>query len=468
MEQSFRIEKDSLGEKKVPSTAYYGIQSLRALENFPITGIPISHFPKMGIALGMTKKAAASANYQLGLLSEILYKAIDKACDEVIEGKLNDQFVIDVIQGGAGTSTNMNANEVIANRALEIMGYEKGDYDFLHPLDHVNLSQSTNDVVPTAIKIALQFKLQELIQAVEHLSNTCFEKGKEFKDVIKMGRTEMQDAVPMTLGQEFNAYGITMGEDILRIKESMGLISEISLGATAIGTGINSHPQYKDLVREALIKITGLELKTAPDLVEATSDVGAFVHLSGVLKRVVVKINKICDDLRLLSSGPRAGLNEINLPPLQPGSTIMPGKVNPVIPECVNETAFAIMGRDVSVTMAAAAGQLQLNAFLPLISFDLFTSISMLKRGCIILADKCIKGITANEHKCREYVERSTSIATFLVPHIGYDAAANIAKESLTTDKSVVEIVLEKNLLTLSKLNEILKPENMITPTIPK
>jgi aspartate ammonia-lyase len=468
MEQTFRIEKDSLGEKQVPSTAYYGIQSLRALENFPITGIPISHFPKMGIALGMTKKAAANANYQLGLLNETHYKAIDSACDEVIEGKLSEHFVVDVIQGGAGTSTNMNANEVIANRALEILGRKRGDYEFLHPLDHVNLSQSTNDVVPTAIKIALQFKLQELIQAIEHLSKTCFEKGKEFKDVIKMGRTEMQDAVPMTLGQEFTAFGVTMAEDILRIKESMGLISEISLGATAIGTGINSHPKYKDLVREALIKITGLNLKTSPDLVEATSDVGSFVHLSGVLKRVVVKITKICDDLRLLSSGPRAGFNEINLPPLQPGSSIMPGKVNPVIPECVNEIAFAIIGRDVSITMAAAAGQLQLNAFLPLISFDLFTSISMLKRGCIILADKCIKDITANKDKCREHVERSTSIATFLVPHIGYDASANIAKESLKTGKSVVDIVLEKKLLTRDKLNEILQPEKMIAPTISK
>jgi aspartate ammonia-lyase len=468
MEQLFRIEKDSLGEKKVPSTAYYGIQTLRALENFPITGIPISHFPKMGLALGMTKKAAASANYQLGLLDESIYKAIDQACDDVIAGKLNEHFVVDVIQGGAGTSTNMNANEIIANRALEILGRKRGDYDFLHPLDHVNLSQSTNDVVPTAIKIALQFKLQELIQAIEHLAGTCFEKGKEFKNIIKMGRTEMQDAVPMTLGQEFNAYGVTMSEDILRIKESMGLISEISLGATAIGTGINSHPKYKDIVREALIKITGLKLTTSPDLVEATSDVGAFVHLSGVLKRVVVKINKICDDLRLLSSGPRAGFNEINLPPLQPGSSIMPGKVNPVIPECVNEIAFSIMGRDVSVTMAAAAGQLQLNAFLPLISFDLFTSISMLKHGCIILADKCIKGITANEDKCRQQVEQSTSIATFLVPHIGYDASANIAKESLKTGKSVVEIVLEKKLLTQDKLKEILQPENMIAPTIPK
>ena len=468
MEQTFRIEKDSIGEKKVPATAYYGIQTLRALENFPITGIPISHFTKMGVALGMTKKAAAIANHQLGLLSEAHYKAIDQACDEVIEGKLNEHFVVDVIQGGAGTSTNMNANEIIANRALEILGRQRGDYAFLHPLDHVNLSQSTNDVVPTAIKIALQFKLQELIQAIEHLSNICFEKGKEFKSIIKMGRTEMQDAVPMTLGQEFNAFGVTMAEDILRIKESMGLISEISLGATAIGTGINSHPEYKELARQALIKITGLDLKTAPDLVEATSDVGSFVHLSGVLKRVVVKINKICDDLRLLSSGPRAGFNEINLPPLQPGSSIMPGKVNPVIPECVNEIAFSIMGRDVSITMAAAAGQLQLNAFLPLISFDLFTSISMLKHGCWILADKCIKDITANENKCREYVERSTSIATFLVPHIGYDASANIAKESLKTGKSVVEIVLERKLLTQSKINEILQPEKMIAPTIPK
>lgn len=468
MEKTFRIEKDSLGEKQVPVSAYYGIQTLRAVENFPITRIPISHFPKMGMAMGMIKKAAAKANFELGLLDELRYKAIDKACDEVIDGKLNDHFIVDVIQGGAGTSTNMNTNEVIANRALEILGRSRGDYEFLHPIDHVNLSQSTNDVVPTAIKVALHFKLQELIDAVDHLSKTFKIKGAEFKDVIKMGRTEMQDAVPMTLGQEFNAYGVTMEEDILRIQESMSLISEINLGATAIGTGINTHPEYKDLAREALIKISGLKLLTSPDLVEATQDVGALVHLSGVLKRVVVKINKICDDLRLLSSGPRAGFNEINLPPLQPGSSIMPGKVNPVIPECVNEIAFAVIGRDVSITMAAAAGQLELNAFLPLISFDLFTSISMLKRGCMILADKCVIGITANVDKCREYVEKSTGVATILVPYIGYDASAKIAKESLKTGKSVLELVMEKGLLTKEQIDDILKPEKMIAPTIHK
>lgn len=468
MDKTFRIERDSLGEKQVPMVAYYGIQTLRAVENFPITRIPISHFPTMVVALGMIKKAAAKANNQLGLLDDLRYKAIDKACDEVIARKLNNHFIVDVIQGGAGTSTNMNANEVIANRALEILGRARGDYEFLHPIDHVNLSQSTNDVVPTAIKVALHFKLKELIQAIEHLANTFKKKGEEFKNIIKLGRTEMQDAVPMTLGQEFNAYGVTMSEDILRIQESMGLISEINLGATAIGTGINTHPQYKDLAREALIEISGLKLLTSPDLVEATQDVGAFVHLSGVLKRVVVKINKICDDLRLLSSGPRAGFGEINLPPLQPGSSIMPGKVNPVIPECVNEIAFAIMGNDVSVTIAAASGQLELNAFLPLISFNLFTSISMLKRGCMILADKCVKDITPNEDKCREYVEKSTGIATILVPYIGYDASASIAKESLKTGKTVIELVLEKGLLSQEQIDDILKPEKMIAPTLHK
>jgi aspartate ammonia-lyase len=466
MEQKFRIEHDSLGEKQVPNSAYYGIQTLRAIENFPITGIPISHFPKMIVALGMIKKAAAIANYKLELLDEDRYKAILTACDEVIEGKLNDHFIVDAIQGGAGTSTNMNANEVIANRALELFGRKRGDYEFLHPIDHVNLSQSTNDVVPTAIKVALQFKLKTLMKEIDYLAQSFKEKGKEFKDILKMGRTEMQDAVPMTLGQEFTAYGVTMSEDILRINEAISLISEINLGATAVGTGINTHPKYKDLVREALCEISGLNLKTSPDLVEATQDVGSLVHLSGVFKRVVVKISKICDDLRLLSSGPRAGFNEINLPPMQPGSSIMPGKVNPVIPEVINEVAFEVMGNDVTVTIAAASGQLELNAFLPVISFNLFRSVSMLQVACKILADKCVKGITANKEQCLRNVQNSIGLATILVPEIGYDQCSKIAKEALETGKSVYELVLEKKLLTKEDLDAVLQPERMISPSI--
>jgi aspartate ammonia-lyase len=466
MEQEYRIEKDSLGEKQIPANAYYGIQTLRAVENFPVTGIPIYHFPKLITALGMIKKSAAIANYKLKLLDEMRYKAIIAACDETIEGKLDIHFVVDAIQGGAGTSTNMNANEVIANRALEIIGRKRGDYDFLHPIDHVNLSQSTNDVVPTAIKIALQFKLKKLSESLNYLSASFMEKGKEFKDILKMGRTEMQDAVPMTLGQEFNAYGVTLAEDIQRINEASGLISEINLGATAIGTGINTHPEYKDLVRESLCEISGLNLQTSPDLVEATQDVGSLVHLSGVFKRVVVKISKICADLRLLSSGPRAGFNEINLPALQPGSSIMPGKVNPVIPEVISEIAFEVMGNDVTVTIAAASGQLELNAFLPVISFNLFRSVNMLQRACVILADKCIKGITANKDVCRKYVEKSIGLATILVPEIGYDQAAKIAKEAQATGKSVYDLVLEHKLLTKSELDEVLKPERMIGPSL--
>jgi aspartate ammonia-lyase len=464
MTYGYRIEHDSLGELRVPSDAYYGVQTVRAVENFPITGVTVSSMPLLIRALGLIKKAAAQANFELELLDQERFDAIIAACDDVISGRMDQQFVVDVIQGGAGTSTNMNANEVIANRALEISGRPRGQYEWINPNDHVNLSQSTNDVYPTAAKVALQFTLNELIRSVELLSESFLEKGGEFQHILTMGRTQLQDAVPMTLGQEFTAYGVMIGEDVARIRENMSLISEINLGATAVGTGINSHPRYRHLVRNALNKLTGLNLSTATDLIEATQDTGAFVHLSGILKRVAVKLSKVSDDLRLLSSGPRAGLNEINLPPMQPGSTIMPGKVNPVIPEVANQVAFQVMGYDTAITFAAASGQLQLNAFLPLITHNLLRSAEMLTRACTVLAEKCVKGITANKEQCDSYVERSIGIITVLNPIIGYEHSAEVAKEALKTNRGICELVVERGWMTREQLDQVLRPEMMISP----
>jgi len=461
---STRLEHDSLGEREVPSECYYGIQTLRALENFSITGIPISHYPRLVHSLAYIKKAAALANMELGLLPVGIGEAIVSACDEILAGKLHSEFVVDVIQGGAGTSTNMNANEVIANRALELLGHEKGRYDIVHPLNHANLSQSTNDVYPTALRLTLSMKLDGMLREMGTLREVLGAKGIEFASVIKMGRTQLQDAVPMTLGQEFEAWGIMVEEDMARVREAQALIREINMGATAIGTGLNAHPAYAALVTERLAEISGVPLIQSQNLVEATQDTGAYVQLSGVLKRVAVKLSKISNDLRLLSSGPRAGLGEINLPPMAPGSSIMPGKVNPIIPEVVNQVAFEVIGNDLTVTMAAGAGQLELNAFEPVIAFNLFRSMDMLGRACRTLAQRCVQGITANAEHCRRMVEHSIGLVTALNPVIGYEKSAEIAKEALATGRGVSEIVLEKGYLSREQLDDLLSPENMTKP----
>ena len=460
----FRLEHDLLGERQVPVDAYWGIHTLRALQNFPITGTPISAYPRLIDALACVKQAAALANVDLGLLDPGRAHAIVEACKEIRRGELHDQFVVDVIQGGAGTSTNMNANEVIANRGLELLGHRKGEYAELHPLDHVNLSQSTNDVYPTAINLALWLAIDELVGAMETLRRTFERKVVEFADVIKMGRTQLQDAVPMTLGQEFSAFAVMLEEDQSRLREAALLIQEINLGATAIGTGINADPRYADLACRYLADVSGVPVITAPNLIEATQDAGAFVQLSGVLKRVAVKLSKTCNDLRLLSSGPRAGFGEINLPAVQPGSSIMPGKVNPVIPEVVNQVAFEVIGNDTTVTFAVEAGQLQLNAFEPIIAHSLFKSLTHLRQACLTLAEKCVVGITANRAYLRKTVERSVGLVTALTPHIGYEVASRLAKEAHETGASVYDLVLRKGLLDQRQLDSLLDPDVLTRP----
>ncbi|NMG43416.1 aspartate ammonia-lyase [Aromatoleum toluvorans] len=462
-----RIEHDLLGDRAVPADVYYGVHTLRAVENFPITGTPISIYPELVRALAAIKQAAALTNQQLGMLDAERTDVIVRACEEVRAGALHDQFVVDVIQGGAGTSTNMNANEVIANRALELLGHAKGDYARLHPNEHVNMSQSTNDVYPTALKLAGYRGIFQLIDAMEVLRDAFHEKAVEFADVLKMGRTQLQDAVPMTVGQEFSTYVVMLGEDIERLKEAVLLIREINLGATAIGTGINAHPDYAGIVCRNLAEITGIPVLTAPNLVEATQDCGSFVQLSGVLKRVAVKLSKVCNDLRLLSSGPRAGLAEINLPPMQAGSSIMPGKVNPVIPEVVNQIAFEVIGNDMTISFAAEAGQLQLNAFEPIIAHSLFKSATHLRAGCLTLAERCVKGITVNREALRKSVENSIGLVTALNPYIGYANATEIAQQALVSGDSVYELVLARGLLTKAQLDEILKPEVLTQPRLP-
>ena len=459
-----RTEHDLIGERKIPGDAYYGVHTLRAIENFPITGTPIRIYPGLINALAFVKHAAANTNAELGLLEKKRRNAIVRACEEIRSGELHDHFVVDVIQGGAGTSTNMNANEVIANRGLELMGHKKGEYQHLHPLEHVNMSQSTNDVYPTAVKVALRFEIEQLRNAMAVLRHEFEAKALEFSDVLKMGRTQLQDAVPMTLGQEFSTYAVMLAEDEQRLAEAGLLIQEINLGATAIGTGLNAPPEYAARVCRHLSDLTGLKLETAHNLIEATQDAGAFVQLSGVLKRVAVKLSKTCNDLRLLSSGPRAGLGEINLPAAQAGSSIMPGKVNPVIPEVVNQIAFEVIGNDVTVSFAAEAGQLQLNAFEPIIAHSLFKSMTHLRQGCLTLAGRCVHGITANKDFLRKSVANSIGLVTALNPYIGYENATAIAKEAHATGKSVYELVLAKKLLTKAQLDEILRPEVLTQP----
>lgn len=460
-----RVEHDFLGEKEIPKDVYYGIQTLRAIENFHITGIQMKSEPIFVQALGYVKKAAAQANADLGALDKGIAEAIVKASDRLINGEFLDQFPTDLIQGGAGTSVNMNANEVIANVALEMMGKERGDYDHCHPNNHVNCSQSTNDAYPTAFRIALINKLTAYSQSLRELADSFHAKGVEFRQVLKMGRTQLQDAVPMSMGDEFIAFATNLREELSRIEDSKRLISEVNMGATAIGTGVNAPAGYGDLVVKYLNKATGLTLSLATDLIEATNDTGAYVQLSGVLKRTAVKVSKICNDLRLLSSGPRCGLNEINLPPMQPGSSIMPGKVNPVIPEVVNQTAFYVIGADLTLTMAAEAGQLQLNVMEPVIGFALFTSITYMTNACNTLREKCVVGITANATRTQDMVMQSIGIVTQLNPIIGYEKSAAIAKEALETGKSVHDIaVKEKKLVTQEKWDEIFTFENLIRP----
>nr|WP_294563036.1 aspartate ammonia-lyase [uncultured Rhodopila sp.] len=459
-----RLEHDLLGDLAVPDAAYYGVHTLRAVQNFPISQTTIAIYPELIRSLASIKQAAALANHELNLLDTARRDAIVRACEDIRAGQLHDQFVVDVIQGGAGTSTNMNANEVVANRGLEHMGHRRGEYQFLHPNEHVNMSQSTNDVYPTALKLATYFGIFRLVDAMAVLRGAFEAKAEEFKDVLKMGRTQLQDAVPMTLGQEFSTYAVMIGEDEERLKEAAMLIREINMGATAIGTGITAHPGYASLVCRRLSEITGIPLVTAPNLVEATQDCGAFVQLSGVLKRVAVKLSKTCNDLRLLSSGPRAGLNEINLPAVQAGSSIMPGKVNPVIPEVVNQIAFEVIGNDVTVTFAAEAGQLQLNAFEPIIAHSLFKSTAHLRQGCLTLAERCVRGITANRDALLASVEGSIGIVTALNPYIGYANATAVAQEAHLSGRRVYDVVLERGLLPKEKLDEILRPDVLTRP----
>jgi aspartate ammonia-lyase len=451
-----RLEHDLLGNYEVPIHAYWGVHTARAVENFPISGVPIGHYRSLIRALAIVKQAAAQANFELGELSSEINDAISKACQEVADGKFDGEFVVDTIQGGAGTSTNMNANEVIANRAIEILGGSKGDYDLVHPLNDVNKSQSTNDVYPTALKLALILEINELLKAMAHLQGAFQGKADEFKDVIKMGRTQLQDAVPMTLGQEFATFSRMTMEDIQRLQETLPLLREINLGGTAIGTGLNAPAGYAQKACLILSKLSGFDFMVAEDMVEATQDAGVFVMVSGVLKRIAVKLSKTSNDLRLLSSGPRAGLDEINLPPRQAGSSIMPGKVNPVIPEVVNQIAFAVIGNDVTVTMAAEAGQLQLNAFEPIMCRALMMSITQLRQGCYVLADACVSGITANVEKLRLSVEHSIGLVTVISPLLGYENATIVAQKALADGTSVRQVVLELELMTAAQFDELL------------
>jgi aspartate ammonia-lyase len=461
----YRIEKDFLGEKQIPEDAYYGVQTLRGKENFHITNVPVSREPYFVKAFGYVKKAAAMANRDLGVLDGKIAEAIMGACDRLIAGEMLDQFVTDFIQGGAGTSVNMNANEVIANIALESLGHKKGEYQYVNPNDHVNFGQSTNDVYPTAFHLGLILRLESYMGALRRLSDAFFAKGKEFKDVLKMGRTHLQDAVPMSLGNEFHGWGTTIGEEVQRIAEIRQLLQGVNLGATAIGTTVTAAPGYPELAVKYLSELTGIKFRLADDLIEATSDTGDYVLLSGVLKHTSAKLTKICNDLRMLASGPRCGFGEINLPQMQPGSSIMPGKVNPVIPEVVNQTGFLVIGLDLTVTLAASAGQLQLNVMEPVITFALFSSITTMERAVESLRVNCIEGITANSDRTRDMVLNSLGIVTVLKPSLGYKQCAEVAREGYLTGKSLHDIVVnERKLLTQEKWDEVFSFENLINP----
>lgn len=462
--KNFREESDSIGTKPVPTDAYYGVQTLRAAENFRITGLKMHE--EFINSLALIKKASAISNREVGLLSKKIESAILQACDEVIIGNLYNEFIIDPIQGGAGTSANMNINEVVANRANEILGGEKGVYNIVHPNDHVNMGQSTNDVIPTAGKITILKLLPKVVEQLEKLYEALVEKSQEFDDVIKMGRTQMQDAIPIRLGQEFKAYSSVIKRDIARIKKVQDELKVVNMGGTAIGTGMNADEEYFNKVVPNLNIVTGLDLRQAEDLIDSTQNLDCFVSVSSTIKTCAVSLSKIANDLRLMSSGPRTGFGEINLPPKQNGSSIMPGKVNPVIPEVMSQVAFKIIGNDVAITMAAEAGQLELNAFEPLIFLNLFQSIEMLANGINTFTENCIKGITANRERCKELVENSIGIVTAICPHVGYKKAAEIAKIAMATGEPIRNIILKNNIMSESELNDVLDPINMTEPGI--
>ena len=460
--EKFRVESDLLGELKVPADALYGVQTQRAINNYHISCTKMRDYPDYVIAIAYVKLAAVQTNNALGVINDEITAAISQACREIIDGKWHENFPVDMMQGGAGTSVNMNANEVIANRALEIMGHEKGDYQYCYPNDHCNCGQSTNDVFPTTIRLALIRMNKSLVASLTGLISALRYKGNEFKDVIKMGRTQLQDAVPMTSGQEFNAYANNLEEEILNLDRNIKLLHEINMGGTAIGTGLNAEPGFAELCAANLSKLTGEPFTAASDLVEATPDTGAYVSYSSALKRLAVKLSKICNDLRLMASGPCCGLHEINLPPKAPGSSIMPGKVNPVIPEVVNQVCFKVIGNDTTVSFAAEAGQLQLNVMEPVITESLIESLTWLRNAIDTLTEECILGITVNKEHCYEMVKNSIGIVTALNPYIGYKTSTKVAKEALETNRSVYDIVLERGLMTKEKLDEALDPKNML------
>lgn len=460
----YRVEKDSIGTKDVPEGVYYGVQSLRAAENFHITGL--SMHPEIINSLAYIKKAAAITNCEVGIIDKKIANAIVKACDEILEGKFHKDFIVDPIQGGAGTSLNMNANEVIANRAIEFLGGQKGDYSIVNPNDHVNCSQSTNDVIPTAGKMTSLRLLKNLKKELRRLYEALSKKADEFDHVIKMGRTQMQDAVPIRLGQEFKAYSVAVMRDINRMDKAMDEMRTLNMGGTAVGTGINADEAYLKRIVPNLVEISGMDFVQAFDLIDATQNLDPFVAVSGAIKACAVTLSKIANDFRLMSSGPRAGFGEINLPAKQNGSSIMPGKVNPVIPEVVNQVAFNVIGNDVTITMAAEAGQLELNAFEPIVFYCMFQSIDTMAYAVQTFVDNCVSGITANETRCRYLVENSVGVITAICPHVGYQKAADIAKQAIKTGESVRDLILKEGLLTEDELNEIMDPVNMTEPGI--
>ncbi|MHC5308512.1 aspartate ammonia-lyase [Myroides sp. LJL116] len=463
--KSTRIETDLIGDLEVPLQAYYGVQTQRAVDNFKISNSKLSDYPEFIKGLALTKWAAAKTNFELNVLEQPIYQAIADACQEILDGKFHQEFPVDMIQGGAGTSVNMNANEVIANRAIELLGHQKGEYQYCSPNDHVNLSQSTNDAYPTALKVAIFNMNQKVIKTLSKLSEGLQEKANEFENVIKMGRTQLQDAVPMTLGQEFGGFAYTLEKEIANLEYVSKGFLEINMGATAIGTGLNAVPGYAELCAKNLGILLDEPVVSAKNLVEATSDTSGFVAYSGALKKIAIKLSKICNDLRLLSSGPRCGLNEIQLPAMQPGSSIMPGKVNPVIPEVVNQVCFKVIGNDMTITMASEAAQLQLNVMEPVIAHSVMESMQWLDNAMETLLTKCVLGIKANVEHNKELVLGSIGIVTALNPYIGYKASTKIAKQALQTGESVYDLVLENNLLSKERLDEILDPKHMLAPS---
>jgi aspartate ammonia-lyase len=456
-----RIEHDLLGDKAIPDDVYYGVQTARALENFHISGVPISQYPDLIRALAMVKLAAARANYECKQFGEEILHGIEGACQEIIDGELHEQFKVDLIQGGAGTSTNMAANEVIANRALEFMGFVKGQYEHCDPHNHINCSQSTNDAYPTALHIAIFLLNAKLVAQVRELVIAFRHKGSEFRDIVKMGRTQLQDAVPMTLGQEFVAFGESLESEVLALERVETVLYEVNMGGTAIGTGLNAPAGYAERCVDHLAKVSRKPIRLAANLVEATQNTQPFVLFSSVLKSLAIKLSKICNDLRLLSSGPRTGLNEINLPAMQPGSSIMPGKINPVIPEVVNQVCFRVIANDLAVTLAAEAGQLQLNVMEPVIAYCILESQTMFMNAAETLRQHCVNSITANDDVCRRYVEHSIGVVTALNPLLGYDVATELAAEALKTGKGIVELVREKKLLSVEQIGDVLNPRLM-------